>query len=71
VYISLFGGEKDKDLDALFVKRPLPWSCCSCDKDLDQFNGKLGDYKNWAVFPPKETIPERMGRVKKKYFLNA
>lgn len=27
----------------------------------------MGDYKNWAVFPPKETTPERMGKV--FYFL--
>lgn len=23
----------------------------------------MGEYKNWAVFPPKETTPERMGKV--------
>jgi len=22
----------------------------------------MGEYKNWAVFPPKETTPERMGK---------
>lgn len=55
------GGKKDGD--GLFVKRPLIWSCASCDKDLDKFKGNLGDFRAWAVFPPKETSPERMGKV--------
>lgn len=49
--------------DALIAKRPLFWSCLSCEKGLDNFQGKLGDYRGWGVFPPKETTPERMGRV--------
>ena len=56
-------GSKKGDLDALISKRPLFWSCLSCDKGLDDYNGKLGDYRHWQVFPPKETSPERMGRV--------
>jgi hypothetical protein len=56
------GGRSAED-DALIVKRPMFWSCVSCDKGLNGLNGKLGDYKHWAVFPPKETTPERMGRV--------
>mmetsp|Transcript_119828 Transcript_119828/g.179027 ORF Transcript_119828/g.179027 Transcript_119828/m.179027 type:complete len:107 (+) Transcript_119828:221-541(+) len=63
LFIAIFGnGEKDSGPDALLVKKPLIWSCISCDKDLDKYEGKLGDYKNWAIFPPKETMPERMGR---------
>jgi len=31
----------------------------------------LGDYKGWAVFPPKETSPERMGRVLVIYILSS
>ena len=54
--------DKKGEMDGLLSKKPLFWSCCSCDKDLDQFQGRLGDYKNWKVFPPKETSPERMGR---------
>lgn len=61
----MFGDGSEKDKDALFAKRPLFWSCASCDKDLDNFQGKLGDFKNWGQFPPKNTSPERMGRVKK------
>lgn len=29
------GGERDGD--GLIVKRPLLWSCISCDKDLNKF----------------------------------
>lgn len=59
----VFGDGAEKEGDALFAKKPLFWSCASCDKDLDKFQGKLGDYKNWGQFPPKNTSPERMGRV--------
>ncbi|CAD8120395.1 unnamed protein product [Paramecium sonneborni] len=55
-------GDGSKDKDSLFVKKPLSWSCASCDKDLDKYKGQLGEFKNWAVFPPKETSPERMGK---------
>lgn len=37
------------------MKRPLGWACASCDKDLTNYQGLLGEYVNWAVFPPKET----------------
>ena len=57
------GGGGQKDGEGLFVKRQLLWSCASCDKELDKFKGNLGDFKAWAVFPPKETSPERMGKV--------
>eukprot|EP00828_Plagiopyla_frontata_P005727 TRINITY_DN12363_c0_g1_i2.p1 TRINITY_DN12363_c0_g1~~TRINITY_DN12363_c0_g1_i2.p1 ORF type:complete len:468 (+),score=94.06 TRINITY_DN12363_c0_g1_i2:1-1404(+) len=60
-------GEKDKSLDGLFVKRPLAWSCASCDHNLDKFKGKIGDSVNWAVFPPKETSPLRMGKYAMHY----
>ena len=28
-----------KSLDGLLVKRPLGWSCCSCNQDLDKYRG--------------------------------
>lgn len=59
---SFFQGPKEKNEDGLFVTRPLGWSCASCSKDLDRFSGRLGEFRHWAVFPPKETSPERMGR---------
>ena len=58
----LLEGEGMKDSEGLLVKKQLLWSCASCDKDLDKFKGNLGDFKAWAVFPPKETSPERMGK---------
>lgn len=59
----LEGEGGSKDAEGLFAKKQLPWSCASCDKELDKFKGQLGDFRGWAVFPPKETSPERMGRV--------
>ncbi len=60
---AVFGPkEEDLDGDALAVKKSL-WSCISCDKDLDKYQGKLGDYKGWAQFPPKNTNPDKMGKV--------
>ena len=33
-----------------------------------KYKGKLGDYRNWAIFPPKETTPDRMGRFGVGYY---
>lgn len=63
IFVILEGDGAQKDGDGLFTKRPLNWSCASCDKELDKFKGQLGEYKGWQIFPPKETSPERMGRV--------
>lgn len=27
------------------------WMCASCSKDLGKFEGKLGQFKPWSVFP--------------------
>lgn len=55
--------EKDNahEEDALGAKKKAYWSCISCDKSLDDYNGRLGEYKPWAMMPPKETSPERLG----------
>ena len=63
LFTAVFGEKEDTENDALLAKKPLLWSCASCDKELDKFQGKLGDYKGWAQFPPKNTSPERMGKV--------
>lgn len=55
--------EGKKNDEGLFVKRPYLWSCASCDKDIEKFSGNLGDFKAWALFPPKETSPEKIGKV--------
>jgi len=47
----------------LLAKTQLKWSCASCDKNLDSFKGKLGEYRSWAVFPRKESTPEKLGKV--------
>lgn len=52
----------------IFTK--IKWNCASCDKQVDSLGGNLTDFKNWAIFPPKETFPARligkMGSPRKK-----
>ncbi|KAL4498355.1 hypothetical protein ABPG72_013161 [Tetrahymena utriculariae] len=68
---NIFFSKEEGD-DGLIVKRPLnKWSCISCDKSLNQYKGKLGNYHNWAIFPPKETSPEKMGRYGQSYAKNS
>jgi len=54
-------GNKTNEEDALVAKRSFNWTCISCDKSLDSYNGRLGEYKPWGMMPPKETSPERLG----------
>lgn len=68
LYQLSFDKRGTNDDDPLIAKRPLFWSCVSCDIDVDKYRGKLGEYKNWAVFPPKETTPDRMGRFGIGYY---
>lgn len=35
--------------------------CASCTKDLGKFEGKLGQFKPWSVFPCRELDPEKTG----------
>lgn len=37
--------------DPLFTTKRL--MCASCTKDLGKFEGKLGQFKPWSVFPCK------------------
>ena len=37
------------------------WMCASCSKDLGKFEGKLGQFKPWSVFPCRELDPEKTG----------
>ena len=60
--IIQFDSNVEKEVDGLIVKKSAI-SCISCDKDLEKFKGNLGDYRGWQVFPPKETSPERLGKV--------
>lgn len=49
----------DEDKDAMFSSKK--WQCASCTKDLGKFEGKLGQYKPWSIFPCKELDPEKTG----------
>lgn len=68
MYQLSFDKKTCNDDEPLLAKRPLFWSCASCDVDVDKYRGKLGEFKNWAVFPPKETTPDRMGRFGIGYY---
>lgn len=37
------------------------WQCASCSKDLGKFQGKLGQFKPWSIFPCKQLDPEKSG----------
>lgn len=37
------------------------WNCASCSKDLGKYEGKLGQFRPWAVFPAREMNPEMSG----------
>jgi hypothetical protein len=41
----------EEDKDAMFTSKK--WQCASCTKDLGKFEGKLGQFKPWSVFPCK------------------
>lgn len=59
--IEDFFAEKNSEdeKDALFsVKK---WQCASCTKDLGKFEGKLGQYRPWSIFPCKQLDPEKTG----------
>lgn len=35
--------------------------CAACTKDIGKYEGKLGKYKPWSVFPCRELSPEKSG----------
>lgn len=38
-------GDHPAEEDAMFAKRPLlGWSCASCDKDINNLNGRPADF---------------------------
>ena len=47
------------DKDGLFTTKKI--HCASCTKDLGKFEGKLGQYRPWSIFPCKELDPEKTG----------
>lgn len=46
-------------MDPLFATRQ--WMCAACTKDIGKYEGKLGKFKPWSVFPCRELSPERSG----------
>ena len=49
------GNEEEKD--ALLAAKS--WKCVSCTKDLGEYQGKLDQYKPWAVFPAKTITKDK------------
>lgn len=45
--------------DPLFTTKRL--MCASCTKDLGKFEGKLGQFRPWSIFPCKQLGPEKTG----------
>ena len=51
--------QEQDDNDPMFATKK--WMCASCSKDLGKFEGKLGQFKPWSVFPCREMDPEKTG----------
>ncbi len=47
------------DDDALIVKKN--WTCISCDKMIEKFNGKMGQHVNWDSVQAKKLSPAKVG----------
>jgi hypothetical protein len=45
--------------DALIVKKQ--WTCISCDRSVERFNGKIGPHLNWDLLANKKTSPGKSG----------
>lgn len=49
----------EDEKDGLFTTKKI--NCASCTKDMGKFEGKLGQYRPWSIFPCKELDPEKTG----------
>lgn len=47
------------DDDALLVKKQ--WTCVSCDKQVEKYNGKIGQHLNWDSMNSKKLSPSKAG----------
>lgn len=47
------------DDDALLVKKQ--WTCISCDKQIEKYNGKIGQHLNWDSMNSKKLSPSKAG----------
>jgi hypothetical protein len=51
VTVMVHNGQTETDGDSLIAKKH--WSCLSCDKNLDKFEGKLSDVRFTSTFPAR------------------
>jgi hypothetical protein len=51
IYDILVAKDNDEENDALFSTKKI--HCASCTKDLGKYEGRLGQFRPWAVFPCK------------------
>ena len=51
--------DAEEETDALFSVKKI--NCASCTKDLGKYEGKLGQFRPWAIFPCKQMDPEKTG----------
>lgn len=45
--------------DALLVRKQ--WTCVSCDKNLEKYQGKVGQHLNWESISSKKISPNKAG----------
>lgn len=55
VNVMIQNGQTEPEGDSLIAKKH--WSCLSCDKNLDKFEGRLGEVRFTSVFPPRFDSP--------------
>lgn len=56
-------GQGPEELDARGAKKPLNWTCLSCDKDIPNYRAKLGEYRPWSQLPSKYVSPEKTDKM--------
>lgn len=59
LYEVMTASQQQEENDPMFTTKK--WMCASCSKDLGKYEGKLGQFKPWSVFPCKELDPEKTG----------
>jgi hypothetical protein len=60
--ISLLGGGRANEDDAMFTKKPYgPVTCASCEKNIINIQGTQADYHAWKKLP-SNNISDRIAR---------
>jgi hypothetical protein len=47
-----------KEDDGLIVKKK--WACISCDKNIENYEGKIGQHLNWETVSAKKMSPSKV-----------